>query len=229
MPQNPAIIAIEFLAFIFALSVHEAAHAWVAHLRGDDTALLLGRITLNPLKHLELIGSVVFPLLMLFSGAGWFFGWARPTPVDVTRLKNRKWDDILVSLAGPASNLLIACLSALVLLLVRQIHPAALASISHPAGRGGWVAPLANLAYYSLILNVILAVFNLIPIPPLDGSHVLGHLLPKALRDPYRRLYAHGWLCLLLLFGVIYAGIPGWLFTPVLLFFRGVFGLRGIL
>lgn len=229
MPHNPAIIAVEFLAFLFALSVHEAAHAWVAHLRGDDTARLLGRITLNPLKHIELFGSIIFPLLMLFSGAGWFFGWARPTPVDVSRLKNRKWDDILVSLAGPASNLLVACLAALLLLLFRQLQPGVSAAIIHPAGQGGWQAPLINLAYYSLILNIILAVFNIIPIPPLDGSHVLGYLLPEPLRGSYRRLYGHGWLCLLLLMGVIYLGVPNRMFSPVLLLFRGVFGLRGIL
>ncbi len=229
MFHNPALIAVEFLAFLFALSLHEAAHAWMAHLRGDDTAMLLGRVTLNPLKHIELLGSILFPLLMLISGAGWLFGWARPTPVDVSRLKNRKWDDILVSLAGPASNLLMACLSALLLLIIRRFQPAAFSSILYPTGSAGWLAPITNLAYYSLVLNIILAVFNIIPIPPLDGSHVLSHLLPETLRAPYRRLYGHGWLCLLLLLGIIYLGVPNRLFLPVLLFFRGVFGLHGIL
>ncbi len=229
MHINPALIVIEFLAFLFALSVHECAHAWVAHLRGDDTARLLGRVTLNPLRHIELFGSVIFPLLMLFSGTGWFFGWARPTPVDVSRLRHRKWDDILVALAGPASNMLVAILAAGALVGLRTDAPGRLSGfIASPQSSSGWLAPLANLAYFSLVLNIVLAVFNLIPIPPLDGSHILGHLLPAGLSGYYRRLYSQGWLCLLLLIGAIYLNVPGILFSPVVLAFGGVFHLNGI-
>jgi Zn-dependent protease len=210
---------VEFVAFLLALSVHEAAHAWVASLRGDQTARLLGRVTLNPIKHIDVLGSVVFPLLMLFSSANLFFGWAKPTPVDPRQLKNPKWDDILVTLAGPASNFLLALVAVLAVRLLLRFVPGVSDALSHfgePQPSDSLWVPVANFAFFSLMINVVLAVFNLIPIPPLDGSHVLRHFLPESLARPFQMLYHNGALSLLLLVAVIWVGVPDWLFRPVM-------------
>lgn len=218
LPNLPILI-LEFLAFLLAISVHEAAHAWIASMRGDQTARMLGRMTLNPVRHIELFGSVIFPLLGLMAG-GWLLGWAKPTPIDPRNLKKMPLDDILISLAGPISNLVLALLAVVALRMMLVVAPGATTGaflhLGHPeAGDSFWV-PLTNFAMYSLQLNVLLAVFNLIPIPPLDGSHILRHFLPESLARPYQMLYQNGMICLLLLIGAIYIHIPDMLFTPVM-------------
>lgn len=228
LPNLPFLV-IEFLAFLLAISVHEAAHALVADLRGDDTARLLGRITLNPVRHVELFGSVIFPLVGLISG-GMILGWAKPTPIDPRKLKQPRKDDILISLAGPASNILLALVSVAVLYLLYWLAPAAtmgaLSHLGHPRSNDSFWVPLTNFVYYSMALNVLLAVFNLIPIPPLDGSHVLRHFLPRSLAEPYQRLYQNSTISFVLLIGAIYIGIPNWLFDPALRLFNHL--LNGI-
>ena len=218
MNDLPA-VALQFVAFLFALSVHEAAHAWMASRQGDDTARLLGRVTLNPSRHVELFGSIIFPLMMLLSG-GWIFGWAKPTPVDVTRLRQPRRDDILVTLAGPGSNLVLAVLALGLLRLLLHFQPQvagdALNHLGHPQQSDSLWTPLTNLAFYSMEINLILAIFNLIPIPPLDGSHVARHLLPRAWRGGYYWLLANPMVSLLLLLAVVYANIPGMMYAPVL-------------
>lgn len=218
LPNLP-ILVLEFLAFLLAICVHETAHAWTASARGDQTARKLGRITLNPIRHIELLGSVIFPLVGLMAG-GWLLGWAKPTPIDPRNLKKMPLDDILISLAGPASNLLLALLSVAALRLFFSVAPAATAGaflhLGQPHQNDSFWVPLTNFAVYSLQLNVLLAVFNLIPIPPLDGSHILRHFLPESLARPYQLLYQNGMICFLLLIGAIYIRIPDMLFMPVM-------------
>jgi Zn-dependent protease len=194
MDQTRVIIAIfEFAILLFSLSLHEAAHAWMANRLGDPTARMLGRITLNPIKHIDPLGTVILPLIMLFVSPGFLFGWAKPTPVTPGNFKNIKRDDILTTIAGPASNVL-AAIGATLLLLILSRTSANGANIVHQiAATGGLdpalmassptLVPLVLLFYLAMILNLFLAAFNLLPLPPLDGSHVFRHMLPyKALR-----------------------------------------------
>lgn len=172
--------------------LHEVAHAWQARREGDPTADRLGRITLNPLAHLDPVGSFLVPAILYFSG-GLIFGWAKPVPIDPRNFRTHPWSDIRVSLAGIAANLGAALLLAL---------------LAGPlAGLGG--GPLAGTALlivtYGIFINLILAFFNLLPIPPLDGSHVVAHLLPPALAAPYRAFGRYG---ILVLIGVVYF-VPG--------------------
>jgi Zn-dependent protease len=169
MPQEVVLVLFQIVVLILAFSVHECAHAWVAWRLGDPTAKMLGRITLNPIKHIDPFGSVIFPLIGLFYG-GMLFGWAKPTPVTARNFKNYKRDDILVALAGPASNL-------------PQLFPIAL------------------FLYYVILLNLLLFVFNLIPVPPLDGSHILRHFLPSRALQVYDRIGMFGMIILMLVGG----------------------------
>lgn len=185
----------EFVVLVFSLSLHEAAHAWTANRLGDPTARMLGRVTLNPIKHIDLVGTIIIPLFMLFMpGYGRFLiGWAKPTPVTPRNFKNITRDDILTTVAGPCSNIL-AALAATIGLLILSKSSADGASIVHQLAGGqgldpGIMAssptllPLALIFYMGVTLNVILFVFNLLPLPPLDGSHVVRHMLPgRALR-----------------------------------------------
>ncbi len=180
---------------LFSVVVHEVAHALVAKWEGDDTAYRLGRITLNPIPHLDLVGSIIVPLLLYFLPGQFIFGWAKPVPVNPGRYRDRKWGDIRVSLAGITANLLLAVLSLAALLALLQA-----ASFTGPLG--GVLPLLQQGALYGIFLNLILAFFNLLPLPPLDGSHVLYHLLPPAWGARYREVgkYGIGILMLLVFF-----------------------------
>jgi Zn-dependent protease len=171
---------------------HEYAHAEAAYRQGDDTALLLGRLTLNPLKHIDPFMTVVLPVLLYVSHAGFIFGSAKPVPVDPRKYRNYRRGDIIVSLAGIGANLGLYVASLLLFALVGMVGTAA------PV-----LAPTAGIVqrmlYYGMLLNLVLAFFNLIPIPPLDGSHVFYHLLPPEAGLKYRRLFVLGFLPILLL------------------------------
>jgi Zn-dependent protease len=169
MDINFAQIFIGFVVLLFSLTVHEMAHAWTADRFGDPTARLLGRVSLNPIVHADLIGTVVFPLLAMVSGVP-LIGWAKPVPVNTRQLRHPRRDYMLVAAAGPASNLVMA-IGAAVLLRALPISPVTL-------GEPNVSAPVAALLGQALRLNVLLAVFNMIPIPPLDGGNVLSGLLP---------------------------------------------------
>jgi Zn-dependent protease len=192
MNQAVVLKIFEFVILVFALSLHEAAHAWMASRLGDPTARMLGRLTLNPAKHVDPFGTILVPLAMLFLlPAGYLIGWAKPTPVTTRNFKNLRRDDILTTLAGPVSNLLGAVVATLLLILLARVNVTGAEMVRELAGgvpgpelaAGSPAVPIAIFLYLSVWLNVILAVFNLIPLPPLDGSHVLRHFLPyKALR-----------------------------------------------
>ncbi|HZP47242.1 MAG TPA: site-2 protease family protein [Vicinamibacterales bacterium] len=203
MDINAAQIFIAFVVLLFSLTVHETAHAWTADRLGDPTARLLGRVSLNPMVHADLIGTIVFPLLAMVSGVP-LIGWAKPVPVNPRQLANPRRDYVLVAAAGPASNLLMAVGSAIVLRLL-PVSPVTL-------GEPNVTAPIATLFSQALRLNVLLAVFNMIPVPPLDGGNVLSGLLParaafrfNALLRPYGFLILYA---LMLTRGFEYLVIP---------------------
>ncbi len=181
---------------LFSVVVHEVAHAQVARWEGDDTAYALGRITLNPIPHLDLMGSVIVPLLFIFLPGDFLFGWAKPVPVNPGNFRVRKWGDIRVSLAGIVANFILAVLFTLLVvavLLLREVT----------GDVGGVWSVVAQAAYYGVFINLILAIFNLIPIPPLDGSHVVFHLLPARLGARYRELGRYGLVVIILLVYVV--------------------------
>jgi Zn-dependent protease len=172
-------IVFKLIAFLFAISVHESAHAWMANLRGDPTARMLGRITLNPIKHIDLFGTLLLPAVAMFLQAP-VIGWAKPTPVDPRNFKNPVLDDILTSVVGPVSNFVVAIGAVLILAVVKLSSPLGQQILSQgfSTESDSFLVPLCLLLYEIMIINVVLGVFNLIPVPPLDGSHVVRHLLP---------------------------------------------------
>jgi Zn-dependent protease len=169
----------KLIAFLFAISVHESAHAWMANQRGDPTARMLGRISLNPIRHIDPVGTLLLPAVAMFFHAP-VIGWAKPTPVDPRNFKNPVLDDILTSVVGPISNFVVATGAVLVLVVVKLASPLGQQILSQgfSTDTDSFLLPLCLLLYDVMLINVILGVFNLIPVPPLDGSHVVRHLLP---------------------------------------------------
>ena len=172
-------IVFQLIAFLFAISVHESAHAWMANQRGDPTARMLGRISLNPIRHIDPVGTLLLPAVAMFFHAP-VIGWAKPTPVDPRNFKNPVLDDILTSVVGPISNFVVAIGAVLVLVAVKLASPLGQQILSQgfSTDTDSFLLPLCLLLYDVMLINVILGVFNLIPVPPLDGSHVVRHLLP---------------------------------------------------
>jgi Zn-dependent protease len=182
---NLALIFLAFIVLLFSLTVHEAAHAWTANRLGDPTARLLGRISLNPIVHADPIGTILFPIIALVSGVP-VIGWAKPVPVNVARLRNGRRDYVFVAAAGPLSNLLLA--------VVASAGASLLASGPAPLGDAGVSRPLTEMLSMALQLNVLLAVFNMIPVPPLDGGNVLSGLLPVSGARAIDALRPYGFL-----------------------------------
>lgn len=180
-----------YICFIPVLTFHEFAHAWVASKCGDDTARSLGRVTLNPVKHMELIGTVVLPLTALFlqiqgsALGGFIIGWGKPVPVNINNLRSPTRDDTLIALAGPASNILLA----FILMGIARI------------GQIAQMASVIEFAFLLVQINLILAFFNLIPIPPLDGSHVLKNAIGMSY-ETYYRLAQYGFIAVILVINI---------------------------
>jgi Zn-dependent protease len=184
---NIAQILIAFIVLLFSLTVHEMAHAWTADRLGDPTARLLGRVSLNPLVHADPIGTFLFPLIAMLFGVP-LIGWAKPVPVSIRRLRRERRDYVLVAAAGPASNLVMAFLAALALAAI-PVSPVVL-------GEPNVSAPVAALLSLAVRLNVLLAIFNMLPIPPLDGGNVLSGLLPRRAAAAFDQLRPYGFLLL---------------------------------
>lgn len=199
---NFAQVFIAFIVLLFSLTVHETSHAWTADRLGDPTARLLGRVSLNPVVHADPIGTVLFPLLALIGGAP-VIGWAKPVPVSVRRLSRPRRDYVLVAAAGPASNLALAVVAAVALRLL-PVTPVTL-------GEPNVSAPIASLLVQLRQINVLLAVFNMIPIPPLDGGNVLSGLLPARFETGFNALRPYGFV---LLYALMLTGALGLLVAP---------------
>lgn len=214
-------ILFQLIVFLFAISVHESAHAWMANRCGDPTARMLGRISLNPIKHIDPIGTILLPAIALFTHIP-VIGWAKPTPVDPRNFKNPVRDDILTAVVGPISNFVVATAATLVLTAIALIAPGGRlimqGVINHMVLSNSALVPLSLLIYELLVINVVLAVFNLIPVPPLDGSHVLRHFLSEPIRRAYDTI---GWLGLLALI-YLAPGLLTALISPVLNLYRSI-------
>jgi len=196
--------AVWALPVIFAITLHEVAHGWVASKLGDNTARMLGRLTLNPIKHIDPIGTIIVPLAMVFM-TGFAFGWAKPVPVNQRNLRNPKKDMVLVAIAGPLANVAMAILWVFFLKLVHT-------TVSDPNILKGLMA----MAQAGIIINLVLFVFNLFPIPPLDGSKVLAGFVPPSVSDIMDKIEPYGFFIIV---GLLYFGILNTILNPILGFF----------
>ena len=210
-------ILIQFAVLLFSLSIHEAAHAWTADRCGDYTARYLGRVTLNPIAHMDPIGTLLFPLLQFFTGLP-LIGWAKPVPVNSLHFRKPQRDQILVSVAGPGSNLLAAGVAYLLLIVFKLSSPQANGLILNMIHTGripsqnSLLTPLLGLLFFAFVINFALAVFNLIPIPPLDGHWVLYELLPYNAAKALERFGSYG---IFILYAIMILGGFSFIFWPI--------------
>lgn len=193
----------QIIILIFSVVIHEYAHGYVADRLGDPTPRYQGRLTLNPLPHLDMFGSIILPFLLVVTGAGFIIGWAKPVIINPYNLKNSRWGELLVAMAGPASNLLIAAIFGLII-------------------RSADFIPLSTsffeIAFIIVFINVLLAVFNLVPIPPLDGSKILFALFPKWAMKYRRSLEQYGFFLVLLFIVLLWQYV-----LPIISFLSGLF------
>jgi Zn-dependent protease len=195
---------LSMLVLVFSLTVHEAAHAWTADKLGDNTARMLGRVSLNPIVHIDPIGTILLPLVAAVSGAP-LLGWAKPVPVRSRGLKNVRRDFLLIAAAGPASNLVLAVAGAIVWHVLRS-----------GVGADGAIDPNGPIVYLLdrfILLNLVLAVFNMIPVPPLDGGNVLASLLPPALSYKFEQVRPYG---IFVLYALLLTGALSTIIRPPL-------------
>lgn len=186
--STPQLVAVAILPLLFAITVHEVAHGWVAKKFGDPTAQRLGRLTLNPLKHIDPVGTVLVPGFLLLMHAPFLFGWAKPVPVTWENLRNPKRDMAVVAVAGPAANLLMA------------LFWAVIARMGMHLGVSSWIGlPMLSMGLFGIEINAVFMILNLIPIPPLDGGRVAVGLLPGRLAWQLARIEPYGFFILLAL------------------------------
>jgi Zn-dependent protease len=210
MLQKLQAISISIIPILLAIILHEVSHGWVADRLGDPTARYSGRITLNPLAHIDLFGTILLPLVLLISGGGFIFGYAKPVPINPYNLRNPRRDMMWISLAGIVTNLALAAVSAMIFRVLAS------------SSLGSWsliVSPLVMMLWVSVKINCILAVFNAVPIPPLDGSRVLVNLLPPEKAVVFAKLEPYGFIIILLLF---FTGMIKFIW-PVVRFFMDLF------
>jgi len=200
--STPQLVSVLVVPVLFAIVVHEVAHGWVAKLLGDPTASRLGRLTLNPLKHIDPVGTILVPGLLVLLRTGFVFGWAKPVPITWENLRHPKRDMAIVAAAGPAANLLMALFWA-VLAKIGFLLPDTTAWIGEP---------LRYMGLGGILANVLLMVFNLLPLPPLDGGRVAVGLLPGPLAWQLSRLEPYGFFILI---GLMITGVLGYLILPV--------------
>ena len=218
---RPLDIFFRIMVLLFAICVHESAHAWMANRLGDPTAKMLGRVSLNPLVHIDPFGTILMPLILIVLGYP-PFGWAKPTPVDTRNFKNPVKDDIMTAVAGPVSNFLTAFLSIIALAILFHGSNAGIV----PSFKNADVAsPLATLFYFAMSINVVLAVFNLIPLPPLDGSHVIRHFLSYNALRVYDRIGYGALVVIMFILPMLGLPIVGILIAPFMAFFEGLLSL----
>jgi Zn-dependent protease len=209
-----------FIAFILSLSVHESAHALTSYWFGDDTGHLQGRISLNPMAHIDPVGTILIPLMGFLSATQGIslIGWAKPVETNPLRWRNKDVANISVSAAGPISNFLLALTFFIVMKImlisgmVDAVYIKPFTYIQPAAGQPDWMLPLCTFLSLMLMVNVGLAIFNLIPIPPLDGSHILETLLPDSLKEVYEQIRPYSWIILL---GMLWLGAFGLILGPV--------------
>lgn len=209
------LLAVWILPVLFAVTVHEAMHGIAAYFFGDKTALMLGRLTLNPIKHIDLVGTIIVPLLLLALG-GFIFGWAKPVPISVNNLKNPRRDMALVALAGPFANFVMMILWAVI---------AKFGMILQQQGFN-WALAIFYMGQAGIMINALLMVLNLLPIPPLDGGHIVAGFLPANLALQFKRIEPFGFIILLVL---LVSGLLRYLISsPIFLlqsFVSNMFGL----
>ena len=184
-------VFLQIVVFLLAISVHESAHAWTANRYGDPTARMLGRVSLNPIRHIDLFGTIILPAIAIITHLP-VIGWAKPTPVDPRNFKDPVKADIMTSIAGPASNFILTAIGFGLFAGVLSVSAEARTVLrSLAAGEAGAVAdpsfmvPITVFLFYLIVINVLLGIFNLVPLPPLDGSHVVRHLMPEEARRAY--------------------------------------------
>ena len=194
MPDFQTLL-IYIIPLLFAITLHEAAHGWIASKLGDHTARMMGRVTLDPTKHIDPIGTIAIPLVLLLSSSGFIFGWAKPVPINFNALRNGKNGMIWVALAGPMANIVMAVCWLFVMIIAINMN----------------IAVLIEMGRIGILVNCVLAVFNLLPIPPLDGSRVISALLPNRLAYQYNQLEQYG---LYILLGLMFLGGFNYLVRP---------------
>ncbi len=210
-------IVISLFVILFAITIHETAHGWAAYKLGDPTAHIMGRVSLNPVVHIDPIGTVLLPLMLVLMGAP-PFGWAKPVPVNPMNLRNPKRDNLLVSAAGPLSNLSVAAGALILLLVLKSFNPGVdqfLRSFLSGQGMASGFHPLEGFSlilFYGIFLNVLLAVFNLIPVPPLDGSGILMGVLSDKAAQKYEQIRPFGFIIIL---GLLYLGLLDLIIRPI--------------